>query len=229
MIPLIVIRPEPGCAASVAAARDLGLDAHGCPLFAVRPLAWTGPAPEQFSALLIGSANALRHGGPELDRYRDLPVHAVGKATAEAALAAGFLVARTGSGGLQAVLDAVPPGTALLRLAGAERIALTPPASVTMAERTVYISEPLPMSATLANLLAKPAVILLHSAEAARHFTAECDRLGLPRTNLALATIGPRVSAVAGTGWRALETADAPCESALLAKARDLCQTPPGR
>ena len=63
MTPLFVLRSQPGCDATVRTARDLGLDAHGYPLFAVRPLDWQAPPVENFDALLIGSANALRHGG----------------------------------------------------------------------------------------------------------------------------------------------------------------------
>lgn len=228
MIPLVVIRPEPGCAASVAAARELGLVAHGFPLFAVVPLAWEAPAPEHFDALLVGSANAFRHGGAALARFRGLPVHAVGAVTAAAAQDAGFAVAARGRGGLQAVLDAVPAGTRLLRLAGAERVDLVPPAGVKLAERVVYASQPRAMPPALAALLAGPAAILLHSAEAARHFAAECDRLCLSRAAIALATIGPRVTAAAGAGWRAIATAATPDEAALLAQARDLCQDPGG-
>lgn len=79
MIPLIVIRPQPGCDASVAAARARGLDAHGFPLFAVRALDWQPPAPDSFDALLIGSANALRHGGAALAAWRGKPAYAVGR------------------------------------------------------------------------------------------------------------------------------------------------------
>ena len=226
MIPLIVIRPEPGCTASVRAARDLGLMAQGFPLFVVAPLPWDAPPPAQFDALLVGSANAFRHGGDALARYRDLPVHAVGSATAAAARDAGFTVSATGSGGLQAVLAAIPAGTRLLRLAGAERVELTPPAGVTLTECIAYASQPRPMLPALAALLAWPVVVLLHSAEAARQFVAECDRLALNRGPIALATIGPRVSAAAGTGWRAIATAPEPSEAALLAKACELCQDP---
>ena len=224
MIPLIVIRPEPGCSASVGAAQELGLAAQGWPLFDVTPLPWDAPAPEKFDALLVGSANAFRHGGGALAQYRDLPVHAVGAATAAAGPGAGFAVAATGSGGLQAVLAAIPAGTRVLRLAGAERVELRPPAGVTMTERVVYASVPRPMPPALAALLACPAAVLLHSAEAARHFAAECDRLGIGRAALALATIGPRVIAAVGLGWRAIAAAAEPTEAALLAEARELCQ-----
>ena len=53
MTPLIVIRPQPGCDASVAAARAFGLVAQGHPLFEVRPLEWDAPDPASFDALLI--------------------------------------------------------------------------------------------------------------------------------------------------------------------------------
>ena len=94
-----------------------------------------------------------------------------------------------------------------------------------MTELTVYAARALPLSAGLERLLAAPAVVALHSAEAARHFAAELDRLGLARARLALAVIAPRVAAAVGDGWRVVATAAAPSEAALLAKARDLCHT----
>jgi uroporphyrinogen-III synthase len=224
-LPLVIVRPEPGCTASMAAARDLGIAAQAFPLFAVGPTAWTAPDPDDFDVVLAGSANVFRHGGPALAGLTRLPVHAVGETTATAARAAGFVVAGIGSGGLQPVLSALPAGTRALRLAGAERLVLTPPPGVTMAERTVYAAQPLPCPPALADLLRRPAAIALHSAEAARHFAAEVDRLGIDRGELALVTIGPRVTAAAGTGWRAVLTADTPSDPALLAKARDLCHT----
>jgi len=225
-LPLVVIRPEPGCSATAEAARAQGLDPRSFPLFTVAPTPWDAPSADQFDLILAGSANVFRHGGPALAALAALPVHAVGATTAEAARMAGFTVAATGAGGLQPVLAALPPGTRALRLAGEERIVLTPPPGVTMAERTVYAARPLPLPPALATLLARPAVIALHSAAAARHFAAEVDRLGLARPSLSLDTIGPRVTRAAGTGWAAVLTADSPDESALLAKAAILCHTP---
>ena len=224
MIPLIVIRPEPGCSATLRAAHDAGLPVHGFPMFAVEPVAWDAPPREAVDAVLIGSANALRHGGAALDTYRGLPAYVVGEATAAAARAAGFPVAMTGTGGLQAVLDGVPSGR-LLRLGGRERIVLHPPAGVSIIERTVYASNPVPMPPELSAMLGKPAVVLLHSAEAARHFAAECDRLGIVRDGIALGVIGPRVAAAAGAGWAVVDCAERPDDQALLALAGRLCQT----
>jgi len=178
-MPLAVIRPEPGCAASVAAARVLGLEAHGFPLFEVVARDWDAADPIEFDGLLVGSANAFRLGGAGLAALRSLPVHAVGKTTADAAREAGFAVATVGDGGLQAVLDGLRGPAHLLRLAGEERIALVPPAGIAITERVVYASEARAMPLSLAALLGEGAVVLLHSGEAARHFAAECERLVL--------------------------------------------------
>jgi len=225
MTPLIVIRPQPGCDTSVAAARALGLDAHGFPLFAVRALDWTPPVPDSFDALLIGSANALRHGGAALAAWRGKPAYAVGRTTAEAARAAGLDVIATGHGGLQAMLAGLAPDhRRLLRLAGRERVDLTAPTGTTIDERVLYASEPQPLPPELAALLADGAVVLLHSGEAARHFAALCEAHGLDRARIALAAIGPRVAAAAGQGWAALAAAPSPDDDALLALANQMCQ-----
>ncbi len=225
MIPAIVIRPEPGCAATVAAARAMGLEAHGFPLFAVQPRDWSPPAAGQIDALLIGSANALRFGGVALGAFRDLPVYAVGAATAEAARETGFTVAATGSGGLQNLLDTIPAGTRLLRLAGEQRVPLTPPTGVTMIESVVYASEAQAMPPALADLLRQRVVVLLHSGEAATHFASECDRLGIARDAITIAALAPRIAEAAGLGWAALATAETATDAALLALTSQLCQS----
>ncbi len=228
-LPLVIVRPQPGCDATVAAARERGLDAHGVPLFVIEPLPWDAPDPQGVDALLIGSANALRHAGPGLEAFRGKSAYAVGEITAEAARAAGLEVVAVGRGGLQAVLDGVPPEHArLLRLAGEERLHLTPPAGVTVAERAVYAARRQPMPPELAALLSGGAVAVLHSAAAARHLAEECDRLGVPRARVRLAAIGPRVSAAAGSGWASTDDAASPDDGTLLALAGELCQMDAG-
>lgn len=225
MIPAIVIRPEPGCVATVAAARELGLEAQGFPLFEIAPRDWAAPPASEVDALLIGSANPLRLGGAALESLRELPVYAVGAATAAAARDSGFAVKTTGSGGLQSLLDTVPAGTRLLRLAGEQRVPLAPPPGVSMIERVVYASEARAMPDELAHRLHKGAIVLLHSGEAALHFAAECDRLALPRSAITLAALAPRIAEAAGDGWKALATADEATDAALLALTRQLCQS----
>jgi uroporphyrinogen-III synthase len=225
VIPLVVIRPRPGCDATVAAARDMGLEAHGFPLFEVRPLDWDAPEPDSFDAVLVGSANALRHGGEQLLTLAGKPAYAVGEATARACREAGLAVVATGEGGLQEVLAHLDPShRSLLRLAGATRLSLDPPPGVTLIERTVYASEPVSMPAALAGLLRQPAVIALHSAEAARHFRAQCEAQAIDLSLHSLAAIGPRVAEAAGQGWRSVRAAGQPDEAALLALVAEMCK-----
>ncbi|MFM5916816.1 MAG: uroporphyrinogen-III synthase [Novosphingobium sp.] len=227
MVPLVIIRPAPGNEASTAMARAAGLDARGFPLFEVVAKSWEAVSPEAFDAMLVGSAQVFLHGGRGLAALRALPVYAVGEATAAAARSAGFEVAGTGAGSLQALVGELSPGhRKLLRVAGQERIALTPPPGVTIEERIVYASQPRPLPDELGELLRQPAIALLHSAEAAHHLTAECVRLGIRRAPLRLAALSPRIAAAAGDGWGEVAAAPMPDDKALLALARQMCQDP---
>jgi uroporphyrinogen-III synthase len=227
MIPVIVIRPQPGCDATVAAARALGLDVRACPLFAVRPIAWEPPPAGSFDAILLGSANAPRHAGPALAAYAGKPAYAVGAVTAEVARQAGLAINAIGEGGIKALLPQLRPDhRRLLRLSGRERMMLTPPRGTTIEERVVYASEPLPPPPALKVLLQSPALILLHSAEAAQHFASLCDTHHIAREPLRLAALGPRILRAAGPGWRAARAAQTPSDTALLALARQMCEDP---
>jgi uroporphyrinogen-III synthase len=221
---LLALRPEPGLAATLERARALGLTITGQPLSAIRPLAWDCPDPAGIDGLLIGSANAILHGGPHLARLTAKPVFAVGEATAAAARAAGFTVALTGSGGLQGVLDAIAAPCHLLRIAGEEHVPLMPPPGVTFAEVIAYRSESLALDPAAPLLASGQALVLLHSAATAAHFAAEVGRLGLDRARITLAALGPRIAAAAGEGWPAILTAERPDESTFLQLAFDLCQ-----
>jgi uroporphyrinogen-III synthase len=224
----LILRPEPGASTTLAGARARGLDARAFPLFAVRPLAWDPPARDTVDALLLGSANALRHAGPSLALYRGLPAYAVGETTAEAARAAELDVVATGRGGLQPLLDTLKPDRhhRLLRLAGRERIALDPPPGIVLVTREVYASEPLPAPAGLARALQGPALVLLHSGEAAARFAALCDEAGIVRSAIGIAAIGPRVAERAGEGWAQVRCAASADDTALLALAVEMCQKP---
>ena len=224
--PIYAIRPEPGCSATVEAGREAGLAITGGPLFEVRPIAWDPPPAARIDALLFGSANALRHAGAELDAFRGKRAFAVGNATASAAEAAGLTVAAVGRSGLQSLLATLRPPLTLLRLAGEEHVSLTPPPGILVETRVAYRNVALPMPGALATAIRTGGVVLLHSAAAARHFAGECDRLGIPRSALALAALGPRIAAAAGADWGALRVADAPHDAALLALARDMCHEP---
>ena len=109
---LVIVRPEPGASATLAKARDLGLDGVAMPLFEIEPVEWQAPEASGFDGLLLTSANALRHGGGQLGALRGLRVYAVGEATAEAARAAGFDIAGTGDAGVERLLGSIDSGCA---------------------------------------------------------------------------------------------------------------------
>ena len=224
MTRIIAIRPEPGLSATMDAARQLGLSITGTPLFEVRPVPWDAPDPANIDALLIGSANAIRHGGVNLAYFLDKPVHAVGKATEKVAAKAGLTVASVGKGGLQNVLDALTPPLRLLRLAGADHVPLDPPSGVNIHKVIAYESAALPLDAALLNETGERTIVLLHSAAAAAHFTMECNRLDIDLMKLEIAALGPRIASAAGKGWAAIHISERPDDRRLLAMVGSLCQ-----
>lgn len=225
--PLVVIRPEPGNTATLAAARALRLEAYGEPLFRIVSVAWEAPCAAQFDAVLIGSANALRHGGQALELYRALPAYVVGKTTADSARDAGFEIAATGSGGLQELSDhlARDGRKRVLRLAGAEHVALDAAPGTVITTVVVYEAQRQRLTPAGEVVLAHGAVVMLHSAAAARHFAAECERAAIARASIACACLGERIAAAAGDGWASVASAERPDDSALLALAAWMCQT----
>ena len=209
---VVVVRPEPGNARTVAAARALGFAAAAMPLFGVAPLPWTPPDPAGFDALVLTSANAVRHGGDGLDALRGLPVLAVGAATAAAARAAGFVVAATGSADAAALIDAASSYPRLLHLGGRDRAVVPVTAGI-----AVYASDPLPVPGDAAALL-HGATVLLHSARAAQAVAA----LPIERDATAVAAISPAVLEAVGAGWQRGVVAARPSDAALLCVAASL-------
>lgn len=223
---VLVLRPEPGASTTAALATELGLDPVLAPIAGVEPAAWDVPDPAHFDALLIGSANAVRHGGAGLAALRDLPALAVGEATAARLREAGFTVRETGTGGLQPLLDALagdPSIRRLLRLAGEAHVPLDMPDGVSMVTRIVYRVAYHSLSAEAVAAIGQGAIVLLHSGEAAGHFAAECDRLGLARGTVRVAALAPRIAEAAEQGWGALAIAPVTSDRALLELARDMC------
>lgn len=218
--PLIVTRPEPGNAATVERARAMGFDARAMPLFAAHAIDWRSPAPENFDALLLTSAFAARLAGPELARLASLPVHAVGAATAWAAEAAGLAVAMTGSSGAQRLLDDMTSenNRNILWLCGRDRSEFDARGAAITALPCYAVDRVAPPAEWDA-LIAAPAILLAHSARAARRIS---KLVGGARAHLSLVAIGPAAAASAGSGWRDLAIAEQPDDVAILAQARAL-------
>ena len=212
---LLLLRPEPGLSASAGRARALGLDVVACPLFRVEPAAWEVPDPAHYDALLLTSANAVRHGGAGLGKLIALPVHAVGAATAAAAREAGFNVATVGNGDVAALLSKLPPQIRLLHLAGEDH---RPVGDDRIERRIVYRSA----------LIAEPRLPALRGLVAAVHSPRAGERLAelAPvREATAIAAISPAAADACGSGWQKLGVAAEPTENSLLALAASLCHT----
>ena len=220
MRPLVIVRPEPGASASATAARQAGLNALVMPLFSVAPLEWQAPGVRDFDALLLTSANAVRHGGPQIEGLRDLPAHCVGGATAVAARDAGFAIGVVGSSGVDSLLDSLPDGVRLLHLCGADR------RSPNRAEQSitvlpVYAAVELPAPPEFAEI--SGAVVAAHSPRAASRLAELVEQAGIARETIAIAAISADAAAAAGPGWERIEAAAEPSDTALLALASSLC------
>lgn len=210
---LIVLRPEPGNARTCAAIRAAGGEAIPLPLFEVRAVEWAAPDPATFDALVLTSANAVRHAGPKLESFAPLPVVAVGAATARAAEAAGLTVAAVGegdAGDLPPLLTRIG-SRAPLHLTGREHRDLG--AGRTIA---VYASEAIE-GVDAAPLIG--ATALVHSARAGERLAQIVDAAGLDRAGTAIAAISPAALAATGMGWATTAIAPSPRDDALIAAA----------
>lgn len=218
---VVVLRPEPGASETVRKASALGLDAVAVPLFAVHAVDWIVPDLGEFDALLLTSANSIRHGGKQLGRLRTLRVHAVGAATAEAARAAGFRIASVGEEGVDRLLSSIKPGARLLHLCGEDRKS---PASASQEIHAVVAYRASAVEGTPGLEQAGNSIVLVHSPRAARHFGELAEALGLDRSTITIAAISAEAAIAAGHGWALVKVAERPSDDALLALAASLCE-----
>lgn len=222
---LVLLRPEPGASATAARAAAAGLDAVISPLFEGRPVAWTPPDPAKFDAVFLTSANSVRYAGAGLERYRHLPVHAVGGATAATARDAGFICVRAGSGDAASLLEdvAAGPHRRLLHLCGAHRRSIAAPV---MRIREIVVYEMAAVAALLPEAwaaLRAGAAALVHSPRAASRLCELVDAAGVDRSGVSLVAISGEAAQAAGIGWRGVKAATEPTDAAMLAIARSLC------
>ncbi len=218
MAQLLVLRPEPGASATLARARELGLEAIAVPLFKIEPVGWEAPEASGFDGLLLTSANAVRCGGDQLQELRGLKAYAVGEATAAAARDAGFDIAATGDDGVERLLGSIEPDLRLLHLCGEDRRAAQD-ARQTITPLAVYRAKQIDRPQ-----LPRPAgsIALIHSPRAGRRFA----ELVTDRGGAVIAAISAAAAEAAGAGWKSIEVAERTEDEALLALAARLCNNP---
>lgn len=208
---VLIVRPEPGNSVTAATVRAMGHEPVCVPLFEFAPVAWDAPDPSAFDAIAMTSANAVRHGGADLGRYRHLPVFAVGDVTAAAARRAGFADIRVG-GGNAATLGETLSGN-VLHLAGADYRPI--PTSASVSVRTVYAATPIDPKVPL-----DADVALVHSPRAGARLAA----LAPDRNALRIIVISGAAARACGDGWRKLHIACDPNDDAMLACLARLCE-----
>ncbi|HEX8446793.1 MAG TPA: uroporphyrinogen-III synthase [Sphingomonas sp.] len=222
---LLILRPAVGAAATAERARRLGHDGVIAPLFHYRALDWTPPTAPMPERILLTSAAAARLGGPGLGWYRDIPVHAVGAATAAAAWAVGFRTVTAGDTDVRTAIDLLAQQGVrhVLHLAGLDHVAIDHP--LLLLERVkIYAADAvaaLPCDALVA--LDAGAVALLHSPRAAHVFRALLGGAGRTPARVQIACFSMAVAEAAGAGWAAVAVACRPTDDALFAAAARLC------
>ncbi|RYE00352.1 MAG: uroporphyrinogen-III synthase [Sphingomonadales bacterium] len=208
---IAVLRPEPGNRVTASAIEAMGRHAIRLPLFVTKPLAWEIPDPARFDALILTSANALRHGGAGLGQLTGLPVHAVGKVTGEAARRFGFNVVTNGDSGAETLLARAEAAGVrrALHLAGREHTAHS--SGIVAQVIPIYASDPLPVSPEAAAQL-DGSVALIQSARAA----VRLGEIVRERSSIALVAVSEAVAQAAGEGWERIVVPSGPSSEKMI-------------
>lgn len=219
-----VTRAEPGAAATAQRLRDLGHEPFVSPLLEVRGLD---------TALDLGGVAALAFTSPngvaafaEREPACDLPVFAVGDATAETARAVGFIDVRSASGDVAALarlIIADPPKGVILhpgaRHPAGDLVGDLARAGISAAAAALYetvaVSAPAPLPVLDA--------VLIHSPRAALALAP----LGAVRTRPVLCISAAAAAPLLAGNFTAVATAPFPNEAALLKLLLDTAAAPP--
>lgn len=226
---VLVTRPEPEASETARRLRAMGFAPVVSPLLAIAPVPARLPPPSRLQAIIAGSINAVR---ALPDRFRPVPLLAVGDATAESARARGFREVRSARGdardlaALAAAELAPGAGPLLLPTRAGEGLRLAADLRArgfAVLRRVVYAARP-------ARRLAGPAetallrggidAVVFFSASAARTFArivaggAVAGRLG---GIAALAISETAAAGLADLGFRAVRVATRPDQDSLLA------------
>lgn len=215
--PLLLIRPEPGFAATAKRAHALGLSVIGAPLFAVRPVTWAMPDLSRYAGILFTSANAIREAGTLIRGLLHLPAFAVGEATAMAARDAGFVSVVTGEkdvAWIVARIGILGPQT-ILHLAGRDTMPFDA-RTVAVDKIIVYESVAIDPPPAWDSWLAKHPVALVHSPRAGDQLVRHVAE----KSAIALVAISETAVEAAGQGWESVDVASEPRDEAMLALAQ---------
>ena len=221
--PLLIVRPEPGNANTVARAGAFEFDVRAVPLFAIRPISWTAPDPAPYVGVLLTSASALRLAGPNLKHFMHLPAFAVGGVTASLARDAGFVSVVEGDRDVTRLVGKIATLGLhrLLHVCGAD-VRSFDPYGIVIDRCIVYSADPVTPPAELASTIVESPVVLIHSPRAGARLAELVEPAD--RARVALVAISANAGEAAGAGWEEVAIASEPRDEALLNEAARLCR-----
>lgn len=227
---VIVTRPAEASADLAADLAAHGIEALSAPMLTVEPVTPAAPFPDPVQAILVTSGNGAE-GASRLTPRRDLPVLAVGEATAAAARAAGFAEVSTASGDATGLVERVAercrPAEGPLVWVSGEAISTDLAAELAargfqverrIAYRTIQ-AERLPPGAGSALRDGAVEGVLFFSPRSAEAFARLVRRAGLEAACEPVAAycmsdaIGRAASKLA---WRTIHVAESPTKAALV-------------
>ena len=223
MTPLLLLRPQPGNDASAARAKAMGLAVIQAPLFEIVASSAKAPPAGPFDALLLTSANGVRFGHDLIAAHADLPLYAVGEATALPAREEGHADVIVGRGDAASTVPMIlRDGHAqVLHICG-EDVRDFDSLGITFVRHAVYRSAEVPEAAVRGTLEGlDETVAAIHSPRAGRRLNAllNADQ----RARIHVAAISEKAAKACGTGWASLTVSATPDDTALLACAQSLC------
>jgi uroporphyrinogen-III synthase len=231
----LVTRPREEAERFADAMRDRGLDPVIAPILEIEPVDPGPIALDDVQAVLATSRNGLDAFARRVAR-RDLPVLAVGDATAELARALGFrnVASAAGDGDHLAELASArldPAGGVLLHPSGEDVArdlqALLAPAGFTLRRVVLYRARPvavLPSAAEAALADPRLAGVVFFSPRTAKVFATLAARVDLTHrlAGLTAVCLSPAVAqALEPLRWQAVRIADRPDSPSLLARLSD--------
>ncbi len=235
---VLVTRPEEDAAALVVALQARGHEALVEPMLTVVPAAGVTPPRDLdgVQALLFTSANGAR-AFARLSERRDLPVFAVGDASAEAARTAGFAAVESAGGNVddlaRLAIGRLNPADGVLYQAAANRLAgdlkgALEAAGFTLRREKLYQTVPVTdLSANLRRELAagQVAAATFFSPRTAATFAGLVEKMGLAGScaeTTALCFSEAVADQLRGLDWRAVLVAERPNQNSLLARLDEL-------
>lgn len=233
---VLLTRPQPGASRTAARLAALGFEPVPLPLTRIEQLPMADVLPADFDAVVVTSANAVRHASESLlHDIAELPCFVVGSETAAVAADVGFRHVQHADGDASSLAGLVrarlPRGARLLYLCGRLRRATVEQAlaeaGLDVVPVETYDTLPIDYGAgDIAALLGSEpvAAVMLFSVEAALAFLRLAGSVAAPALagNALMICISQRVAAVlANQGFRTMVAAE-PTEASMLSALRGI-------